>query len=55
MVNPNQVDEALLQSAMVLALVCHRVPLRSTGMPGPHSETTQAVMRCSLGANSVLP
>ena len=30
MVYPHLVDEALLQSAMVLALVCHRVPLRFT-------------------------
>ena len=56
MLYPALGDEALLQSAMVLVLVCHRVALRSTGMPlprtaGPHSETTYAVMRCSVGAN----
>ena len=33
MLYPALGDEALLQSAMVLVLVCHRVALRSTGMP----------------------
>ena len=33
MLHPHLVDEALLQSAMVLVLVCHRVALRFTGMP----------------------
>ena len=30
MLHPHLVDEALLQSAMVLVLVCHRVALRFT-------------------------